>query len=78
MSAEIVAGIVAFLLLLIGGGAGWVQVRKHGAIDGKLKQAKGERDAARKDDKIAARPPLTGRESVGVLRRLRARFSSRG
>jgi hypothetical protein len=69
--------IAAFLLTLVGGAAGWSQIRKHGALSGKLKRTKEERDAARDDDEIAALPPLTSSESVGVLRRLRARISGR-
>ncbi len=31
MSATIVAGIVALVVLLVGGGVGWSQIKKHGA-----------------------------------------------
>jgi hypothetical protein len=65
---------VGLVIALVAGGVGWWRIEKHGALKGELKQAEGERDAAQDDDKIAASPPLTSDESVGVLRRLRARI----
>jgi len=68
---------IALILALVGGGVGWSQVRKHGQNIERLKQAEGERDAAREQNEIAARPPLTGAESVGVLRRVREAYVGR-
>ena len=73
MSWELIAGGLA----LIFGAFGWWRVERHGAKKGELRQARRERDAARADDEVAARPPLTPAESVGVLRRVRDAYSRR-
>ncbi len=72
MSIELIGGIVALVLALVGGGVGWSQIRKHGRELEKRKRAEGERDAAIEEAEIAARPPLSGAQSVDALRGLRA------
>jgi uncharacterized protein HemX len=71
VSAELIAGGVALLLALAGGIAGWSQIRKHGRALEERDRAREERDAAIKRADEAARPPLSGPESVDTLRRVR-------
>ena len=74
MTAEIVAGIVALVLALVGGVVGWTRIGKHGEETVKRKRAEAERDAATRQNVEAARPPLSGAESVAALRRLHNRL----
>lgn len=71
MTVEWIIGLVGGLLALIFGGVGWSQIRKHGRSLEQRDQAERERDAANEDADTAARPPLSGPESVDALRRLR-------
>ena len=70
MSWELIAGAVSLILALVGGGVGWSQVKKHGREVERRKHAEGERDAAVKEAENAAKPPLTGAQSVDALRRI--------
>jgi hypothetical protein len=42
VSTELIAGIVALILSLVGGGVGWSQVRKHGEAKREIKQLRAE------------------------------------
>lgn len=71
MSLEWVLGLVGGLLALIFGGVGWWRIEGRGEERERRRQAEEERDAAIEDAEAGSRPPLSGRESVRVLRRLR-------
>ena len=71
ISGSIVAGVVALIMMLLGGGLSWREIKKHGRTDQKLEEAKKEREDAIREVEIGARPPLTGAESLAVLRKLR-------
>ena len=73
MSAELIGGLVAFLLALLGGAFSVRSLKSHGASEEKQRRAERDRDAAITEAENAARPPLTGGESVDVLRRVRNR-----
>jgi len=71
MSLELIGGLVAFLLTLVGGAFSVRSLKRHGAVRQERDQAERERDAAIDEAEASARPPLTGGESVRVLRGLR-------
>lgn len=68
---EIIAGVVGTLLFFITGWFGWDQIKKHGRAIEQRENAIRERDKAIRQAMQASRPPLTGRDSVSILRRLR-------
>lgn len=74
MTPEIVAGIVAFLLALIGGVAGWVRVDQHGAARERRRRVEEENDALRK--RVSTAPASVG-EASEILRRRLARLADR-
>ena len=73
MIAQIAPWIGVFTIFSVVIGVGWWQIRKSGALKGKLEQTEDERDAAIREAELAARPPLSGAQSLSVLRQLLAR-----
>lgn len=68
---EIVTGVIATLLVFITGWFGWDQIKKHGQAIEQRDDAIRERNEAIRQAIRASRPPLTGRDSVSILRKLR-------
>ena len=69
--AEIVTGVIATVLFFI---TCWFlldQIKKHGQAIEQRDEAIRERNEAVKQAVRASRPPITGRNSVSILRRLR-------
>jgi len=62
--------IAGLIIALIAGGVGWSQVFKHGVDSSEKKQARKERDAAKKKLHEAKRPKLTPNESGDFIDRL--------
>jgi len=67
MSIEVVVGIVAIVLGLIGGGVGWSRIEKHGAAKSEKKQVKKELNAAKKREHDKSRPDLTPAEHAAFI-----------
>jgi len=62
MNIELIGGIVALVLALIGGGVGWSEVRKHGQEKAKRKRAESDADAANEIAKRRGEPLETADE----------------
>lgn len=65
--------VIVLVLSLIAGAVGWSQIKQHGREQGKRERAEEKMDEAIEEAERAAEPPLSGDESVSVLRRLRGK-----
>ena len=78
MTTELVMGLVALVVALVGGGYGWQQIKSHGAEIERRKEAEGDAHAAEKRAERAETPPASKREARRILRdrleRLRRRM----
>ena len=69
--AELVTGLFATFLFFVTAWFGWDQIKRHGRTTEERDRAIRERDEAIRQARQATRPPITGRDSVSILRRLR-------
>jgi hypothetical protein len=73
--AEIVKGVVALLLAIVGGGIGWSEVKKHGAETEKRKQREKELSRVTEATERHRGPLATDSEYLGRLRRAQERLA---
>lgn len=72
MTAELVAGLVALIVALVGGSVGWQEIKDHGAETERRKQAEVRADHAEATLKHRSRARATRDE---WLRRAQARLA---
>lgn len=77
MSPELVAGLVALVVSLIGGSVGWQQIGAHGEKRAELKRAKEDIRAAEARAERAEVAPASRAEASGILRRRLDRIAKR-
>lgn len=73
MTAELVAGLVAIVVAIVGGSVGWQQIGAHGAEKERRRQAEGRAEDAEARADAAVVSPAGKREAAGILRRIARR-----
>lgn len=77
MTIELVMGIVALVVALVGGGVGWKRIQDHGAETERRKQAERDAHAAEKRAERASEAPASKQEAHRILRDRLKRMASR-
>ena len=68
MAAELVMGLAALVVALVGGGVGWRQIKAHGATNERVKQAERDAHAANERADRATDAPASKNEAHRILR----------
>jgi hypothetical protein len=77
VTTELVKGLVALIVALVGVGVGWKRIQDHGAEREKRQQAEEDADAAEKRVEMATEPPASRSEAARILRRRLQRIARR-
>jgi len=77
VSAELIGGLVALIVALVGGSIGWQQIGEHGEKRAELRRAEEDLTHARAQVEAAKAPPADRGEASRILRARLKRLARR-